>query len=276
MCAPTTPTSTATPSPSPTSTAAPSPRAAPRRSSQRHRHGQADGTLIFTPAANFNGATTSATPSRMATAADTATVFVTVTPVNDAPVDATAAATSHRRRGRQRTIRCAPTTSTSTATPSPSPTRRHAQRGHRHVGHQRHPSFTPAANFNGATTISYTVSDGNAGSDTATVTVNVTPVNDAPDGSTTAQWPTPTPSPSPRTATSPIEVRANDIDLDGDTLTVTAAPPRAQRHRHVNASGTLIFTPAANFNGPTTFSYTVSDGNGGRHRQRLRHGHPGQ
>ncbi len=42
-------------------------------------------------------------------------------------------------------------------------------------------SFTPAADFNGTTSFTYTISDGNGGTDTATVTVNVTPVNDPPD-----------------------------------------------------------------------------------------------
>ncbi|MBW8457340.1 MAG: VCBS domain-containing protein, partial [Thiobacillus sp.] len=39
--------------------------------------------------------------------------------------------------------------------------------------------FTPNANFNGAATISYTISDGNGGTSSAVVAINVTPVNDA-------------------------------------------------------------------------------------------------
>ncbi|MCQ4349158.1 cadherin-like domain-containing protein [Pseudomonas stutzeri] len=41
-------------------------------------------------------------------------------------------------------------------------------------------TFTPDADFNGVATFSYTVTDGNLVSNTATVTVNVAPVNDAP------------------------------------------------------------------------------------------------
>ncbi|WP_282437372.1 tandem-95 repeat protein [Vibrio amylolyticus] len=41
--------------------------------------------------------------------------------------------------------------------------------------------FEPAQDFNGVTTFEYTITDGNGGYDTATVTVNVTPVNDAPE-----------------------------------------------------------------------------------------------
>jgi VCBS repeat-containing protein len=42
--------------------------------------------------------------------------------------------------------------------------------------------FTPSANFNGTGSFEYTVSDGHGGTDTAIVTVAVSPVNDAPVG----------------------------------------------------------------------------------------------
>ena len=42
-------------------------------------------------------------------------------------------------------------------------------------------TFTPNANFNGVADFTYTVTDGNLTSNTATVTVTVAPVNDAPD-----------------------------------------------------------------------------------------------
>ena len=78
-------------------------------------------------------------------------------------------------------------------------------------------SFTPDANFYGTDSFTYTITDGNGGTDTATVNVTVTPVNDPPVGGTTrSRWP-PTRAPSsaarvcwPTTMTSPT-MRAASI-----------------------------------------------------------------
>ncbi|MCE8529008.1 tandem-95 repeat protein [Ruegeria pomeroyi] len=117
-------------------------------------------------------------------------------------------------------------------------------------------TYAPDANFTGTDSFVYTVSDGNGGADTATVTVTVTGVNDAPvavddtvsvaeDGSVS------------------IAVLGNDSDPDGDGLTVSGASDPANGSVVVNADNTLSYTPDANFNGTDTFTYTVSDGNGG-------------
>ena len=41
-------------------------------------------------------------------------------------------------------------------------------------------TYTPALNFNGPAVITYIVSDGNGGTASSTLSVTVTPVNDAP------------------------------------------------------------------------------------------------
>jgi len=116
-------------------------------------------------------------------------------------------------------------------------------------------TYTPTADWSGTDTFSYTVADGNGGSDTASVTVNVTSVNDAPvadpDSASTAE----------DTAVT-IAVLANDSDADGDTLTVTAVTQGA--NGTVTTDGTTVtYTPAADWSGTDSFSYTVADGNGG-------------
>ena len=58
---------------------------------------------------------------------------------------------------------------------------------------------------------------------------------------------------------------ANDTDVDGDSLTVTTLTPGAA-HGTVacTAAGVCTYTPNANYNGSDSFTYTVSDGHGGR------------
>jgi hypothetical protein len=116
--------------------------------------------------------------------------------------------------------------------------------------------YTPAANYHGPDAFTYTISDGQGGTATATVDITVRSVNDAPtaaaDMATTTM----------NTAVQ-ISVTANDTDSDGDTLGVTAVT-QPQRGSSVTISGgSVTYTPKRNFSGSETFSYTVSDGNGG-------------
>ena len=56
----------------------------------------------------------------------------------------------------------------------------------------------------------------------------------------------------------------NDSDADGDTLSITAVGNASHGTATLNSSGTIItFTPAANYFGPASFTYTISDGQGG-------------
>jgi hypothetical protein len=59
-----------------------------------------------------------------------------------------------------------------------------------------------------------------------------------------------------------VAVLANDYDPDGDALTVTATGPASGGF--VTTDGvTVTYTPYADYNGPDSFSYTISDGTGG-------------
>ncbi|WP_417538287.1 Ig-like domain-containing protein [Marinomonas sp.] len=57
-----------------------------------------------------------------------------------------------------------------------------------------------------------------------------------------------------------IDVLANDVDFDSPTLTITGADVSASQGTVTIVDGKLEFTPAANFNGEATITYSVSDG----------------
>ncbi|WP_307761673.1 retention module-containing protein [uncultured Pseudomonas sp.] len=115
--------------------------------------------------------------------------------------------------------------------------------------------FTPAKDVNGTGSFTYTVSDGHGGTSTASVTVGINAVNDAPvakpDSASTQED-------KPVT----LNVLANDSDVDGDALSVTSASA-SNGSVTINADGTLTYTPKANFSGSDSITYTISDGHGG-------------
>src|SRR5204862_88028 len=75
--------------------------------------------------------------------------------------------------------------------------------------------YLPALNFNGIDSFTYKASDGQAQSAVATVTITVTPVNDAPVAANDDSYTTP--EDTQLTVIAP-GVLANDSDVDADTL----------------------------------------------------------
>jgi VCBS repeat-containing protein len=117
-------------------------------------------------------------------------------------------------------------------------------------------TYKPNANFHGTDSFTYRTNDGRLDSNIATVTISVNPLNDLPvavNDSATTDEDTPV----------AIAVKANDTDVDGDTLTVSAVTQGAHGGVAINANGTVTYTPATNYNGPDSFTYTINDGNGG-------------
>ncbi|ELB2894950.1 tandem-95 repeat protein, partial [Vibrio alginolyticus] len=113
-------------------------------------------------------------------------------------------------------------------------------------------TYTPNDNFHGTDSFTYIVTSGGV-SESTTVNVDVTPVNDAPvakdDAATTQE----------DTAVT-IDVLPNDTDIDGDTLSIeSASVPEAQGTVEI-VDGKLVFTPAENFHGDAEITYTVTDG----------------
>lgn len=117
-------------------------------------------------------------------------------------------------------------------------------------------TYTPNANFSGTDSFTYTIKDAaNAVSAAATVSITVTAVNDPPVANNDAQA---TPEDTPKT----FAVTGNDTDVDGTVVatSVTIATQPANGTAAVDvATGAVTYTPAPNFAGTDTFTYTVQD-----------------
>ena len=113
--------------------------------------------------------------------------------------------------------------------------------------------YTPSANFNGSDSFTYTINDGTGLTDTATVSVTVTAVNDNPvandDSATTEEDVAVT-----------INLVANDTDIDGDSLSIESVGTASNGSVVNNGNGTVTYTPNAGFFGSDSFTYVVSDG----------------
>jgi VCBS repeat-containing protein len=209
-----------------------------------------NGTVTYTPAANFHG-----TDSFTYTVSDgnggtaTATVAVTVTSVNDAPVAADDTATTNEDTAVAIAVLLndSDVDGDALAVTAVSPGANGAV-----TFTASGVSYTPAVNFHGIDSFTYTVSDGNGGTATATVTITVTSVNDAPVAAAQSV------TTNEDTAVSGTVV-ANDVD--GNTLTYVVAVGPAQGTLSLNATtGSFTYTPSANYNGPDSFTFKANDG----------------
>ena len=212
-------------------------------------HGTLSGAapnLTYTPAANYRGSdsfTFKVNDGKVDSA--TATVSITITPVNDTPVANAQAVTTAEDSPRAITLSgndidgdsltygvvAAPAHGTVTGT-APNVT------------------YTPAANYSGSDSFTFKVNDGKADSGAAAVTITVTPVNDPPmadpQSVTTA-----------RNTAKAITLTGSDVD--GDALTYSVVTPPV----HGSLTGTppaVTYTPAANYNGSDSFTFKVNDG----------------
>ncbi len=215
------------------------------------------GAYRFTPAPNFSGETSFQYRLSDGQAASAIkTVTLTIVPVNDAPATAPA---SEDREGSEDAIL------TGTLLPGVDPDQDNLT--FVLVGTPTNGAitlnpitgayvFTPSANASGTASFQYAVSDGVLTSAPKTVTIAITPVNDAP-----------TASPLPEAYSGEedgtvLGILRPGTDVDGDTLTYILVPESAQNGTVVlnPTTGSFLFTPAPGHSGPASFQYAVSDG----------------
>jgi VCBS repeat-containing protein len=115
--------------------------------------------------------------------------------------------------------------------------------------------YTPNANYNGNDSFVVTISDGNGGTTTSNVTINVSPDNDAPvtaDQSLTTNQ------------NQSLSGTITGSDPDGDSLRFLLQTPPASGSLSLDIlTGQFIYNPGTGFKGTDSFVVRVSDGKGG-------------
>ncbi|MBR9813222.1 tandem-95 repeat protein, partial [bacterium] len=219
-----------------------------------------DGSVTYSPAANFNGGDSFSYTVNDNTGAtsNVATVSITVNAVNDPPVSANDAATTNEDTPVNVLVLANDSDVDDGIDASTVVIVTNLANGSAVVEPDGSVTYSPAANFNGSDSFSYTVND-NAGatSNIATVNITVNAVNDPPvaanDAATTDE-------------DTPVNVfvLANDNDVDDgiDAASVAIVTNAPNGSAVVEPDGSVTYSPAADFNGTDSFTYTVNDNAG--------------
>ncbi|MEQ8319104.1 MAG: cadherin-like domain-containing protein, partial [Rhodospirillales bacterium] len=218
-----------------------------------------DGDVLFTPAADFNGQATFEYTVTDGTATSTQTVTVDVAAVNDAPV--AVADTLNTFLDTPLTIQSIELTGNDTDVDGDALTVTSVSAGTGGVPvfdpDTAEVIFTPSDGFTGTATFSYTVSDGNGLTDTATATVSVA-ANATPDAAPDTAWTTV----NAAILIGATDLLADDVDPDGDVISLTAVGNATGGTVSLDGNGDVVFTPDAGFTGQASFDYTIDDGKG--------------
>jgi hypothetical protein len=119
-------------------------------------------------------------------------------------------------------------------------------------------TYTPNQDFQGIDSFGYTIADASHNSN-GTVDVIVTPVNDIPiiDGAALDTISTVEGSPVQ------IDILSHVFDPDADILTISNFTQPLSGVVTMNVDGTVTYAPSPGFVGQDSFSFTITDSNGG-------------
>ncbi|TXM66229.1 tandem-95 repeat protein [Methylobacterium sp. WL12] len=121
-------------------------------------------------------------------------------------------------------------------------------------------TYTPNVNYNGSDSFTYKANDGTDDSTVATVSLTVSAVNDAPVGVNDSD----TAVAGQAKVIAATTLLANDTDADGNALSITGVSGASHGAAAFDAlTNTVTFTPDAGYAGAASFSYAISDGQGG-------------
>ncbi len=233
-----------------------------------------DDRLVYTPPANFFGDaifTYTMNDDKAGSQPSTATVTITVTPVNDDPTAANRTAAGIEDEiltveGTVITVGLSKGPGEDAQTLTVTGAVNQTANSGSVVVTNGNIVYTPTNDFNGQVLVLYTVTDNGvpAKSASATLTINVAPVNDPPVGGAD---PTVVTAEDTSTTITISTLLANDVSGPADesspapTFVALTAPINTANGGTVTQVGaTLVYAPASNYNGPDSFVYAISDG----------------
>ncbi|MFM9961234.1 MAG: beta strand repeat-containing protein [Planctomycetaceae bacterium] len=112
-------------------------------------------------------------------------------------------------------------------------------------------SYSPNANFNGSDSFTFKTNDGSLDSATATVSLSIAAVNDAPIANAAS---------FSGTEDTTLNGTLTGSDIEGSALTFFVVTGPANGSLTLNAEGTFSYSPNANFNGSDSFTFKTNDG----------------
>ncbi len=221
----------------------------------------ANGDYTFTPAANFSGSASTSYNVANDKHTRSAAINIVVTPAQDPPVanDDTVTVTEDTATNVTAAIKGNDTDGDGDALTVTGVSNASGGSVELNAGVV---TFTPDADLcgAGAGSFDYDISDGNGGSDTGHVTVDITCVNDDPHAVNDSASGTE----DTDLVIAGADLVANDTDTEGDSLSVSGVSNASGGSVDLSG-GDVTFTPDADLcgNNVASFDYTVSDGNGG-------------
>ncbi|MGZ5507198.1 MAG: tandem-95 repeat protein, partial [Limisphaerales bacterium] len=218
----------------------------------------ANGSFTYKPSTNFNGIDTFTYRANDGTLnGNTATVLITVNPVNDPPV----AVNDNYVATEDTTLNITTPGVLANDTDIDSPTLSAVlvsgpTHGSVTLNSNGSFSYTPAAAYIGTDSFTYKANDGQTNSGTATANINVRAVNHAP----VANGDSYSVNEDNTLSISAAGILGNDTDVDGDPISAVLISGPTHGSLTLNANGSFSYTPATNYNGSDSFSYQATDG----------------
>jgi hypothetical protein len=241
----------------------------------------------YLPNANYNGSDSFTFKTNDGSLdSSPATVSLTVTPVNDAPTASASPAAPTLDEDSQATVTlsgsdletaAADLTFTITALPAHGSLTKDGSalaQGDSFTGSPADVVYTPDANYNGPDSFAFKTSDGSLDSSVVTVSLTITPVNDAPTASASDGNPDSAANSAqlPEDTQTTVTLSGSDVDTAAAdlTFTITALPAHgsltkdgsalAEGDSFTGSPADVVYTPNANYNGPDSFVFKTSDG----------------